>query len=175
VSDEMRKAVETAVKMEEDSIDFYAEAARKAGNALGRSMFESLTRDEHRHLEALQRLVKDIAPTAPVEEILSARGRSFKSQISTVFSEAREQIGERIPAGADDLEALKLAMDLEKKGYAYYGEVAQKADNETVKNVYLMLQSEEDEHFSFLQNTYQYLESSGDWFLWEEQGLLDGG
>ena len=175
MSDEMRKAVETALKMEQDSIDFYADAAHKAGIELGRSMFESLVKDERRHLQALQRLIKDVDPAAPVEEILSARGRSFKSEISTVFSEARSQISERIPAGADDLEALKVAMDLEKKGYAHYGEVAEKADNETVKNVYLMLQKEEDEHFSFLQNTYQYLDSSGDWFLWEEQGLLDGG
>jgi len=26
-----------------------------------------------------------------------------------------------------------------------------------------------------LQNTHSYLKDSGDWFLWEEKGLLDGG
>ena len=175
MSDEMRKAAETAFKMEQDSIDFYAQAAKKTTNKLGRAMFESLVKDEERHLQALGRLMKEVAPSMAAEEILPGRGGTFKSNISTVFSEAREEIVERIPAGADDLEALTLAMDLETKGHRFYTEAAAKAENNTVRDVYLMLRREELEHFSFLQNTYQYLDNSGDWLLWEEQGILDGG
>jgi rubrerythrin len=175
VSDEMRKAAETAFKMEQDSIDFYTEAAKKTTNKLGRAMFESLVKDEKRHLQALGRLMKEVAPSMAAEEILPGRGGTFKSKLSTVFSEARREIDERIPAGADDLEALTLAMDLETKGHRFYTETAAKAENNTVRDVYLMLRREELEHFSFLQNTYQYLDNSGDWLLWEEQGILDGG
>lgn len=175
MSDEMRKAAETAFKMEQDSIGFYTEAAEKTTNKLGRAMFESLVKDEERHLQALGRLMKEVAPSVPVEEVLPGRGGTFKSKISTVFSEAREEIDERIPAGTDDLEALTLAMEFETKGHRFYAETAAKAENETVRGVYLMLRREELEHFSFLQNAYQYLDRSGDWLLWEEQGILDGG
>jgi hypothetical protein len=37
------------------------------------------------------------------------------------------------------------------------------------------LVEEEKEHLQLLQNTHSYLKNSGDWFLWEEKGLLDGG
>ncbi len=175
MSDELQKAVETAVKMEEDSIDFYTDAAKKTGDKLGRSMFESLVKDEQRHLRALEHLLDAAAPSAPAETILPSRGHSFKSEISTVFAEARKGIGERVQADAGDLTALKVAIDLEKDGHRFYGESAAQTDNETVKNVYLALQREEGEHLNFLQNTFEYLEDSRDWFLWEEQGLLDGG
>jgi rubrerythrin len=175
MTDEMREAVETALKLEYDSIDFYRDAAQRTDSRLGKSMFESLVKDEQRHVRALQYLMKEAAPRAPVEEVFPSRGRTFKSAISTVFSEARKDIGKRIPSDADDLHALTTAMDLEKGGHRFYGEAARKARDETVRSVYLRLQQEEDEHFTFLQNTYQYMESSGDWFLWEEQGLLDGG
>ncbi|NQT20747.1 MAG: ferritin family protein [Planctomycetes bacterium] len=175
MSDEMRRAIETAFKMEQDSVDFYGEAAKKTTHALGRSMFESLVKDEQRHLQALGRLIRENVPSVSAEEILPMRGGTFKSEISTVFSQAREEIDERIPADADDLQALSLAMDLETKGHRFYGETAAKAENKAVRDVFLMLRREELEHFTFLQNAYQYLDKSGDWFLWEEQGILDGG
>ena len=175
MSDEMREAVETAVKMELDSIDFYTDAAKRTSNKLGRLLFESLVKDEQRHLQGLRRLLEDVDLSESPEEILPARGRTFQSEIATVFSQARKDIGERIRSDADDLAALDIAMDLEKKGYRYYGQAAEKARDEMVKIIYRILQREENEHFEFLQNTYRYLDRTGDWFLWEEQGLLDGG
>jgi len=172
---EMKKAAETAVKLELDSIDFYTDAAAKAGNELGRSVFESLIKDEQRHLAAVKTLLENSIPHGTVEEVLPSRGKTFKSGISTVFSEARKHLDERIPADADDLQALSTAMELERDGFRFYGEAAANAENETVRTIYHRLQDEENEHFEFLQNAHQYLENSGDWFLWEEQGLLDGG
>jgi len=172
---EMKKAAETALKLELDSIDFYTKAAEKVGNELGRSIFQSLIKDEERHVVAVRKLLEEAAPGVAVDEILPARGKTFKSDISTVFSEARKHIDERIAADADDLQALSTAMELERDGYRFYGEAAGNAEDETVEAVYRRLQGEESEHFEFLQNTYQYLENSGDWLLWEEQGLLDGG
>jgi len=172
---DMNKAVETAIKMEQDSIDFYAEAAAKSSNSLGRSMFESLVNDEKRHLKGLQLLLKNAGAGISADRILPPRKGTFKSAISTVFNKARQQLTERVPSDADDVKVLRIALDLEREGYKFYREVAATAPDPNVASVYKTLQKEENEHIEFLQNTLSYLEDTGNWFLWEEQGLLDGG
>ena len=183
--DDVQNLIDTAVKMEQDSIDFYGEAAAGTTNRLGRSMFESFVNDEKRHLKGLQTLLTAVmtANASPVEaglrttagRILPPRKGTFKSKITTIFLKARQELSERVPSDADDVKALRIAIDLEREGCKFYGEAAAKATNTTVAEVYRILQNEEKEHLDFLQNTLSYLEDTGNWFLWEEQGLLDGG
>ncbi|HUW34343.1 MAG TPA: ferritin family protein [Planctomycetota bacterium] len=172
---DMQAAVETAIKMEQDSIDFYTDAAARSGNRLGRSMFESLVNDEKRHLKGLQTLLKNAGAPPPANQTLPPRKGTFKSAISTVFLKARQELTERVPSDTDDVKALRIALDLEKEGYKFYGQAAANAANRNVTDVYKTLQKEENEHIEFLQNTLSFLEDTGNWFLWEEQGLLDGG
>ena len=172
---DMRRAIDTAIRMEQDSIDFYTEAAASASNRLGRSMFESFVSDEKRHLNGLQTLLKNAKPDLPIEKILPARRGTFKAKITTIFLKARQELADRVPSDADDVKALRIALDLEREGCKFYGEAAAKATDTTVAEVYVVLQGEEKEHLDFLQNTLSYLEDTGNWFLWEEQGLLDGG
>jgi len=175
MGNELWTAAETAAKMEQDSIDFYTGAAARCRNKLGRSMFESLVKDEQRHLDALRRLLKEAAPTLDADSLLPGRGRTFKSQMTTVFSQARKAIGERVPADATDLQALEVAIDLEGQGWRFYDQAARTAPIPAARAVYARLRDEENEHLDFLRNAWQYLDNTGDWFLWEEQGLLDGG
>ena len=173
MNEDIAKAAETAMKMEQDSIAFYAEAAARSSNRLGRLMFESLVKDEQRHVEGLRHLLAAASPVAA--SLVPPRGRSFKSAVSTAFSQAMSEMDARVPSGADDLEAVRIAIDLEKAGYSFYRDAAAKAPAGAAKSVYTLLQHEEEEHLDVLQNTFDLLENSGDWFLWEEQGLLDGG
>ncbi|HUS59653.1 MAG TPA: ferritin family protein [Planctomycetota bacterium] len=175
MNDETRNAADVAIKMEQDSIAFYGEAALKSSNTLGRLMFESLVNDELRHLECLRSLIRSVLADDSADSLFPPRGHSFKSTVSTAFSKARSEIDARVPADASDLKAISIAIDLEKEGYRFYARAASNAASEQARSVYAALQLEEQEHLTFLQNTYDYLENSGDWFLWEEQGLLDGG
>jgi len=172
---DMNRVAETAIKMEQDSIDFYTEAIARSSNGLGRSMFESLVNDEKRHLKGLQKLLKNAGAPMPADKVLPPRKGTFKSAISTVFLKARQELIERVPSDADDVKALRIALDLEKEGFRFYREAAANAADPNVAGVYKTLQKEENEHIDFLQNTLSFLEDSGNWFLWEEQGLLDGG
>ena len=56
-------AIEMAIKMEKDAIDFYTEAAGKTEHPVGKKMFMSITEDEKRHLKMLSAIFKDIGIT----------------------------------------------------------------------------------------------------------------
>ena len=52
-------AIEIAIKMEKDAIEFYTEAAGKTTNPVGKKMFLSITEDEKRHLQLLSQIFRE--------------------------------------------------------------------------------------------------------------------
>ncbi|GAG57428.1 unnamed protein product, partial [marine sediment metagenome] len=75
----------------------------------------------------------------------------------------------------DELEALKIGIDMELESIKFYQTALEKSKDNHQKAFLRRLVEEEKEHHQLLQNTHSYLKNSGDWFLWEEKGLLDGG
>jgi len=53
-------AIEIAIKMEKDAIDFYSKAAEKTSHPAGKKMFQSITEDEKRHLSMLSQIFKEL-------------------------------------------------------------------------------------------------------------------
>ncbi len=53
-------AIEIAIKMEKDAIDFYKEAAKKTKNPVGKKMFLTITVDEKRHLQMLSQIFEGL-------------------------------------------------------------------------------------------------------------------
>ena len=168
----LSKMIRTAIKMEEEGIDFYQEAAEKTSHPFGKKMFLSFVEDEKRHLTVLRSILAGFK--------FSDFDRFFeektpKEKIKTVFREVKNEIRERIAANPDELEALKIGMDMESKSVEFYQGALEKTQDSHQKAFFRRLIEEEKEHYELLQNTHSYLEDSGNWFLWEEKGLLDGG
>ncbi len=161
------KAVETAVKMEEDAIRFYSEAAEKTAHPFGKKMFESFSLDEKRHLDMLKEILDghgiDIRQVDPAEAVRS------------IFDTLKSEMMERVEATTDEINALKLAIEMERKGYEFYKETAAGTSDEGEKALFQRLAKEEEKHFDILQNTYAFLTDTGNWFMWEEQAIVDGG
>ena len=162
----LSKAIEIAIKMETDAMQFYREAVNKTTHPLGKRLFEGFVVDEVRHLRMLQDImnemdieVKDVHP---------------KQDIKTVFSELKEQMMQRIHATTDEKEAVKVALDFEQAGYHFYEKAAKEADDEKEKQLFEVLTIEEKRHYELLENTDRFLEDTGDWFMWEEHGMLEG-
>ncbi len=62
-----------------------------------------------------------------------------------------------------DLEALKLAMETEKRGLETYLNFAHQTGDETGKNMFILLARDELEHFEVLEKALSHLELSGRW------------
>ena len=115
----LSSAVETAVKMESDAITFYTDAKEKTSHPLGRKIFEGFIADETRHLKMLDGIIKDLEIELNVV--------NPEKDLKTVFTELKDQMMQRIGATTDEIQAVEIALDFEKKGYHFYQTAAQDA------------------------------------------------
>lgn len=159
-------AIEIATKMETDAIRFYREASEKTSHPVGKEMFLSIVEDEKRHLQMLTDLLKGldikIVDAKPLENI------------KTVFEDLKEKMMQRITASNDDLEAFKIAMEMEKEGKGFYLKNIDNLSSDVEKSLFKKLAQEEEEHFKIFSNTYNFLKDTGNWFMWEERSIVEG-
>ena len=169
--DNMSQTIKTAIEMEENGIDFYNKAEEKTSYPLAKKMFLSLAEDEKKHLNALSKIIIDLK----FSDFKRFFGEKPRQKIENIFRKVKNEIQERIAANPDELESLRIGMDMELGSVEFYQKALEKSKDNDQKAFLRRLVEEEKEHFQLLQNTHSYLKNSGDWFLWEERGLLDGG
>ena len=167
------KALDEAVQMEMDGQKFYAGAARDSGNEAGRRLFESLAAEEECHRRRFEEIY----------EVLSRRQQwhppefrpGQKSPPRTIFRQAIMDCGSEIQAAATELDALKLAIEMESRSYDLYAERGKCARSEAEKTFYRALAAEERQHQLALTDYQEFLSDPADWFTDKEHHSLDGG
>jgi len=159
-------ALEMAMKMEKDAIMFYSEAARKTKYPVGKKMFDTITEDEKRHLEMISQIIKGLNVTP--------KDVSPMKNVKTVFESMKNEMMKKVEASADELEAFKVAMRMEQEGMEFYKKMLAGAKKEKEKALLEKLIQEEQQHYAIFANTYQFLAETGNWFLWEERGIVEG-
>lgn len=160
-------AAEMAVKMETDAIAFYTEAAAKVKSNVGRKMFLAIVSDEKHHLEIIEGFLKDMD--------ITMKDVSPMKNIKSIFEQLKHEMMERVEASGDDMNAFKVAMDMEKEGVVFYRKAATESASPKEKSLFERLIKEEEQHFAIFSNTYSFMKDTGNWFMWEEHGLIDGG
>ncbi len=160
-------AVEIAIKMETDAIAFYKEASGKVDNKVGKMMFLSIVEDEKHHLAMLKEIFQGLG--------ISAKDVHPIRNVKTIFQELKHEMLERVGATDDELNAFKVASEMEKKGIEFYMKAASEAVEPKEKALFERLTKEEEQHYAIFSNTYFFMHDTGNWFLWDEQSLVDGG
>lgn len=159
-------ALEVSRKMESDAIKFYMEAAQKMQYAAGKKMFLAITEDERRHLEMISLLIRGMNIT--VQDV------SPMDNVKTVFESMKGEMMKRVAASTDELEALKVAMEMEAEGKKFYEKSLAEAKTDKEKALFKRLMEEEQQHYAMFANTYNHLSDTGNWYLWEERGVIEG-
>lgn len=160
-------AIEIAIRMETDAITFYTDAAKKTKNPVGKKMFLTITEDEKRHLKMLSQIFKGLD--------IKMKDVSPMKNIKTVFEGLKGKMMERVSATSNELEAFKIAMQMEKEGIKFYKKTAKEAKKEKEKKLFERLVHEEEQHYNIFANTYFFMSDTGSWFMWEEHSIVDGG
>ncbi len=160
-------ALDIAKKMETDAIKFYTEAAGKTKYSAGRQMFLSITEDEKRHLEMITQLIKGMNIT--IQDV------SPRKRVKTVFESLKNDMMKKVAASKDDLEAFKIAMEMEREGKKFYQQSLEEAKTDKEKALFKRLIEEEQQHYEMFANTHSHLADTGNWFMWEERGIVEGG
>jgi len=160
-------AIEISIKMETDAIAYYSEAAEKTENPVGKKMFQSIIGDEKRHLKMLEDLFKGLDIT--IKDV------SPMENVKTVFEQHRDDMKERVPATANEMDALKVAMGMEKEGIEFYTKAAANAKTDKEKALFERLAQEEKQHYQVFANTHFFMSDTGSWYMWEEHSIVEGG
>ncbi len=160
-------AIEIAIKMETDAIKFYKEASVKNSHPAGKKMFLSIAEDEKRHLEMLSQILKGLN--------ITSKYVSPVQNVKTIFESMKDEMMQRAGATTDELEAFKIAMQMEKEGVEFYKKALSEAQSEKEKSLFERLIKEEEQHYSIFSNTYSFLSDTGNWFMWDEHSMVDGG
>ncbi len=160
-------ALEVAMKMETDAISFYTEAARKTKYPAGKKMFQTITEDEKRHLQMISQLIKGMN--------ITHQDVSPMKNVKTVFEALKGEMMKKVEATTDEMEAFKIATEMEKEGKEFYERTLAQAKTDREKALLQRLIQEEKQHYEIFFNTYQFLADTGNWFMWEERGIVEGG
>jgi len=166
------KVLQLAVQMEVEGKEFYQKASRKSHNKLAKELFHELANEEDVHrrkfvaiYEALKRKQNwpDVAPSFE-------KGKKLKS----VFTETIKTLGKTFKVAESELEAMKIAMDMEIRSYNLYDSRSAESTLPVEKQFYKTLAGEERGHHLALLDTYEYLSDPAGWFTKKEHWSLDG-
>jgi len=155
--DRMRKALEEAIRFETDGREFFLKVAEKAKSYFAKLIFETIAEEELGHIKR----VKDIYErSATSENQVSPSQALEKSNLENIFQQAKKNIDQNLITNADEMEAIRLAIQLEIKGHEFYKRLAEEASSEFEKTFYHQLAQEESHHFSILHQVEETLMKS---------------
>jgi rubrerythrin len=155
-------ALSQALKLEQEGLAFYTQAAARTADAKGREMFLSLADDERQHADMIQRQLHAIEGDGLYVLLpdLNVPAIDFGAKL---FPPERQAMETKIGAQAGDLQALFVALENEIKSYDLYIKAAQETANAAGKQMYQWLASAERTHFNILMSNYEAMAEKGSW------------
>ena len=118
MSDNRIDGLKQALQMEKDGKAYYEKAKEKTDSELGKKIFDYLIKAEESHIKKIKQLYESLEQTGNWPGRILPRDSEKK--VENIFSEALGTLGEKVKGTTDDIEALKLAADMETKGKKFY-------------------------------------------------------
>jgi rubrerythrin len=165
IPETMEEILQVAIQLEEKGFQYYAAAAEKITNSVGKRMLERLANDEKNHIAQIKEIHKALNEgTLDKVAVKKARTETFE----TIFKRMKEQLDDAVEdlteAGVDDEEIIHLALDLENHARFTYAEAAKKAKDPKVKKFLTELAIEEESHHDLLRKSLNYLQDPSLYF-----------
>ena len=154
-----------AMQMEVDGKAYYLQLARESEQPGLKTIFMRLAEDEQKHYEIF-RVLKGGGPTPTMQDSLSLKGAR------TIFEDLLAQPEKGTPIKGD-IAAYRHAMKLEAASYRFYEEAAAKEQRGVVKQLLLRVAEEEHQHFTVLENVYQFVNAPNQYLAWGEFSNLE--
>jgi rubrerythrin len=170
MTDNRIEALRQALKMEEDGKAYYEEALNRVESKLAREVFRYLIKAEIKHVKKIERLYASLEETGKWPDVVLTRDRG--ETVDNIFAKALANLDEKVKGTTTDIEALKMAVEMEDQGIKYYQSKADMADDPFEKKFYHLLVREEGEHFISLLDTIEFLEDPQGYFSQLERGTL---
>ncbi len=171
--EERLKALEIAMKLEEDGKKFYTDASEKATSTFAKDMFRSLAKDEDVHLGKVKEIYDKLKEERAWPKVVTSIGDVVKTK--AVFPGDTKDLNMTEEEISESVKVLKMGMEMEEKSITFYNELAEKATDPFEVRFYLALAHEERGHYLSLWDYREYLVDPAGWFGMKEGFRLDGG
>jgi len=171
--DRVLRALEIAIEMETDGKECYLEASKESRNEAGKKLLQSLAEEEDSHQLKFEEIYNDIRKGRawPAIDLRSDKARDIQNTLVKTC----EALGVNISSNPTELDAVKIAIDKEKKSYDFYECQVTNATYDAEKGFYQNLVAEERVHELALIDYYDYLSDPAGWFVKKEHPSPDGG
>lgn len=147
---EMLDAIMRAMELEKETFDFYIKAEQRTFDPAGKRIFRWLAKTEEEHYLRLTELYNS----------LEQGGRWVFYGGTTIALEPEGEGQKQVGFDTNDLEALEIAMDIERKGISYFDELAKKTSDPDGKGMLETLRDEEKEHLRIITEKYRSIKGS---------------
>jgi rubrerythrin len=166
------EVLQLAVRTEVEGKEFYQQASQKSSNKLAKELFQQLAKEEDFHRKKFEEIYEALKRGQNWPDVVPAseKGKRLKS----LFAEASKALGNKFKVAESELEAIKLAMDMEIKSYNLYHSRSEESTLAVEKRFYEALAGEERGHHLALLDSYEYLSDPAGWFTKSEHWSLDG-
>ncbi len=166
--------LEKAIVFEEEGMAFFQDRAENAPSSLERNLFNSLAKDEAGHKAHLVKMRDDVLRENSLE-VLPDVSEDHVMNVRSIFDGALEGAHDPYDFQLEELEILKGAMDVERRGYHMYAKAAVEVESPRAKEVFEHLAAEEQNHFTLLKNTYDFMADPEGFDGFDGNAMLDGG
>jgi rubrerythrin len=167
------EALNTAIQMEIDGKQFYLKMTKTSSNPLGSKLFRTLASEEDDHRKRFEEIFRALSDKKawPRVDFVPDGGQNLR----TIFAAEIENPTRPLPAGASELDAVQIAIDMESKTYDFYKGCQETSSFETERTYFRDLSGQEREHQLVLLDYLEFLKNPAGWFTVKERHSLDGG
>lgn len=165
-------SLEVALQNELKEREFYLAHAQNTKNPIGKTMFNQIANEELEHYQKLKELQAVWAQkkTWPETVPLLVNGTDVARILDDLLGKAKEEQ----PGKADDLAAVRTAIEFEAAGATFYKKLRDQVTDPREKEFFGLLAKIEHEHFLALKDTEEYLTNPSAWYQKTEGTSLDG-
>ena len=156
----IKEAISTAIQMEEEGYAFYTKCAIQTKSMMGAQIFKGIAGDEQVHLATFKKMFEQRLGKQEFEEV-TRRGGKYKDL--PVFPKDLKAVPGADPDG-DEIEALNIAMDSEKKAIGFYTRMRDDSADPEVKRIMDLIIEQEQHHYLLLSEELDHLNTTGDWY-----------
>ncbi len=170
---ERLNALEVALNNEMREREFYLQNAKRSKNPLGKAMFQQIGDDELEHYERLKQLHQKWNQQEKWPGTVPLKVKD--TIVKDILVDFLKKVDKTAKGDADDLDAVRKAIDFEAKGAKYYAQLRDDVSDPKEKQFFDLLSRIENEHYLSLKDTEEYLVDPTSWYRKKEHHTLDGG
>lgn len=169
---ERLSALEVALNNETREREFYLKNAERTKDPLGKAMFQQIADDELEHYQRLKQLHEKWSKQEKWPGTVPLKVKD--TVVKDVLVDFLKKVDKSAKGDADDLEAVRTAIDFEAKGAKYYAQLRDDVSDPKEKQFFDLLSRIENEHYLSLKDTEEYLVDPASWYRKMEHHTFDG-